>query len=481
MKFSLSIALLASLALVNAESDVVDLKKDGFEEFINAPLSLVSFTAPWCGHCKTLKPEFAKAASTLKADNIKLANVDCTVETDVCSGHGVQGYPTVKIFREGVSSDYKGARNADSIVETMKKQALPSLSELKSTDDVKKFSTAGKVVLIGYFESAESDDFSTFQKFANSFRDDYVSGYTIDAEAVKAMEAKTPQVILYKTFDELKNVLEGEITSASLEAFAKENSVPNMDELGPDNYGDYVKLGKPIVYLFTDNAEDKKKLGDIMEPLAKTYKKTLAFAYIDAVKYGGHGKTLNLKETWPGIVIQDTVKQAKYPLDQSVEYTEETLKTFISDYVDGKLEPSLKSEEPPADNEGPVKIVVGKNYESIVMDKSRDVFLELYAPWCGHCKKLSPVWDELGEFVKGSKIVIAKMDATENDLPLTAGYEVEGFPTLKLIKAETNDIVDYEGDRSMDSLIKFIKEYAVTMESVSADADKDATEEHDEL
>lgn len=48
MKFSLSIALLASLALVNAESDVVDLKKDGFEEFINAPLSLVSFTAPVC-------------------------------------------------------------------------------------------------------------------------------------------------------------------------------------------------------------------------------------------------------------------------------------------------------------------------------------------------------------------------------------------------------------------------------------------------
>jgi hypothetical protein len=91
------------------------------------------------------------------------------------------------------------------------------------------------------------------------------------------------------------------------------------------------------------------------------------------------------------------------------------------------------------------------------------------------------IWDELGEHLKGSKVVIAKMDSTENDIPASAGYEVEGFPTLKLIKAETNEVVDYEGDRSMDSLFEFLKEnalYADTFDELSP-SDEPTKEEED--
>ncbi len=66
-----------------------------------------------------MKPEYEIAATKLKEHNIQIANIDCTVETDVCSAQGVQGYPTVKVFRDGVSSEFKGARTADSIVEVM--------------------------------------------------------------------------------------------------------------------------------------------------------------------------------------------------------------------------------------------------------------------------------------------------------------------------------------------------------------------------
>ena len=54
--------------------------------------------------------------------------------------------------------------------------------------------------------------------------------------------------------------------------------------------------------------------------------------------------------------------------------------------MDGKIEPSIKSEPIPESQDGPVKVVVAHNYDDIVLDDSKDVLLEFYAPWCGHCK-----------------------------------------------------------------------------------------------
>lgn len=72
--------------------------------------------APWCGHCKALAPEYEEAATTLKEKGIKLAKIDCTEETDLCGKYGVEGYPTLKVFR-GLETDditaYKGQRKAD--------------------------------------------------------------------------------------------------------------------------------------------------------------------------------------------------------------------------------------------------------------------------------------------------------------------------------------------------------------------------------
>jgi protein disulfide-isomerase A1 len=98
------------------DPDVVVLTKDSFKSALaDNENILVEFYAPCssfilllfihfcssvgCGHCKKLKPEYAKAATELKGSEFVLAKVDCTVETDVCSEQGVQGYPTLKFFR----------------------------------------------------------------------------------------------------------------------------------------------------------------------------------------------------------------------------------------------------------------------------------------------------------------------------------------------------------------------------------------------
>ena len=100
------------------------------------------------------------------------------------------------------------------------------------------------------------------------------------------------------------------------------------------------------------------------------------------------------------------------------------------------------------------------NYKDIVLDDKKDVLIEFYAPWCGHCKALAPKYEELGALYQSnadyaSKVTIAKVDATANDVP----DEIQGFPTIKLYKAgDKTNPVEYSGDRSIEDLIKFVKE-----------------------
>ena len=113
------VSLLGASAVVVAadtESDVISLSKDTFEDFMKEhDLVLAEFFAPWCGHCKALAPKYEEAAKELKTKNIPLVKVDCTAEEDLCRDHGVEGYPTLKIFR-GVDSSkpYQGARQTES-------------------------------------------------------------------------------------------------------------------------------------------------------------------------------------------------------------------------------------------------------------------------------------------------------------------------------------------------------------------------------
>lgn len=93
------------------EKDVVVLTDKTFGKFIqDEPVTLVEFYAPWCGHCKSLKPHYAKAATLLASEKIKIAKVDCTVEKQACESQKVQGFPTLKIFKKGkmINLMYRG-------------------------------------------------------------------------------------------------------------------------------------------------------------------------------------------------------------------------------------------------------------------------------------------------------------------------------------------------------------------------------------
>ena len=83
----------------------------------------VEFYAPWCGHCKNLKPAWEKAAKALKGV-VKVGAVDMTTDQSVGGPYGIKGFPTLKFFGADKKKplDYSGGRDADSIVNYALKQ-----------------------------------------------------------------------------------------------------------------------------------------------------------------------------------------------------------------------------------------------------------------------------------------------------------------------------------------------------------------------
>jgi protein disulfide-isomerase-like protein len=105
------------------------------------------------------------------------------------------------------------------------------------------------------------------------------------------------------------------------------------------------------------------------------------------------------------------------------------------------------------------------DFEEKVLD-GRLYALALYAPWCGHCKRLAPVWKELGEaYAADPDVVIAHVDCTvQRDT--CNNLEVRGYPTIKVIRK--GQLTNYEGARDFKSFKKFIDEHKAKMTQSTA-------------
>lgn len=109
------------------------------------------------------------------------------------------------------------------------------------------------------------------------------------------------------------------------------------------------------------------------------------------------------------------------------------------------------------ENDGAVVVLNSFNFNGIVMDDSKDVFVKFYAPWCGHCKNMAPAWRELAEMMEREHedVVIAKIDSTEHQIP---GLDISGFPTLRYYPKGNKNGIAYQGGRQMWDFVNFMSQ-----------------------
>ncbi|XVE68913.1 hypothetical protein DITRI_Ditri09bG0107800 [Diplodiscus trichospermus] len=422
------------------EKDVIVLNKENFSEFVDQNrYILVEFYAPWCWHCQALTSEYAAAATELN-EEVVLAKVDGTQEAELLQKFDVKGFPTLFLFVEGIHKAYAGERTKEGIVTWLKQQTGPGVYNITTTEEAETILAAESTFVLGFVDSMgpASEEIVA----ASRLQDDVKFYQTSNPDVAKLFQIealdKHPSLVLLKKEDEKLSYFDGPFSNSAIAEFVSNNKLTLIVTFNKENamlmHDNPIK--KQLLVFATSHDFDKIK--PIFLEAARSFKGRLTFFYVEMDNQGIGKQVLD----YFGV-------------------SEDSPRTLAMDFLENKLQPFYKSDPIPEKNDGDVKIVVGKNFDEIVLDESKDVLLEIYAPWCSHCLALEPIYNRLGKHLRGiDSLVIAKMDGTTNEHPRA---KADGFPTLLFFPAgnKSSEPINADIDRTVVSFYKFLRERAI--------------------
>jgi protein disulfide-isomerase A6 len=240
----------------------------------------------------------------------------------------------------------------------------------------------------------------------------------------------------------------------ALAAIAILAGASSVVELTPDNFDSVVNGDKNVfVEFFAPWCGHCKNLAPVWDELAEAYKKEsdVVIAKVDA---DGH-KELGSRF---GVTGFPTLKMFLKGKTDATDYNSgrdlEELVKFVNDATGSKARVAKPVSK--------VTVLEPGNFDAVVNDKNKLVFVEFYAPWCGHCKHLAPDWEKLGAaFQNEENVVIAKVDA-DSHRNLGERFGVTGFPTLKFFPPNDKSGLSYEGARDLSALVAEVNTRAST-------------------
>lgn len=443
---------------VDESEDVAVLTDKNFDGFIAShPLVFVKFYAPWCGHCKSMAPGYSELARHMKTatNSVPIAKLDGTVEKTVAGRFAIQGYPTLKLFKNGQPIEYKGGREKQAILEWITAKASAKTRRVDSEadfEDLKSQRLAGLYVL----PAGDAKALESFSAFALQF-DNIPMAYTHEQRFAATMGAKAQYAFLvFRNFDDGHKIVESKsgFSVAELnEQFTKVRFGLVM-ELDGDSSEKMNNDKKPTLILFTEDRNSPLMI--VLKDLAEEYKADFAFAYSSLTSETGRGIAEKLGVSTEGNIRLIGFKAGKGQKYKATDNSRASLTQLLENYKAGKALQYMKTESIPLANERPVKVVVGASFGEIVLKSDKFVLLEAYAPWCGHCKRLEPIYEELArKLLHVDDLIISKIDAVANEHPK---LKAEGFPTILFYKKGKKDTpITFKGNRDIEGFVSFLE------------------------
>jgi len=467
-------------------------------------------------------PLVGRGASVWFGYPIIHAKVDATVHKEVAAQYGIKGFPTLKYYKNGkFVTDYQGNRQQEDLfMQTKKMYGPPSAMQrsyqLAATMNQDVTTPATVFVMKGDKSGEDSEAFKVWERAASSVMNDYTDiMHTTTAAMPSECEGKDWCLVRFlggqyaKYNDDIVKVFDGALDADAMEQWLKANKFPKVPELDQASYTYLMGQQKPHLMVTIDgfdlNNGDFKMQNEAMTGLsalydkysdrmvfsvAKAYRQLLESYGVEVLAPGDNDKPMYAVIDSQMLTEGDKSVKGKYPVmtdklgvGNYVDFKD--VEKHVEDYFAGKLTSHIKSQaDPNPPTENGVVVVTANNWEDVVENNDKDVLVEFYAPWCGHCKNLAPIYAEVALEMADTQpdIVIAKMDATANDIP-RSDFEVRGFPTLKLFKKGANaskDQEDFNG-RTRDQIVSALSKQAGKWVAEGVDFKKAGGEEKQEL
>lgn len=141
MKSNTTMKTLFTVATFALGASAIELTPDTWDDATAGKTVFVKFFAPWCGHCKRMKPAWDKLMDEYApSDSVLVADVDCIGDgKPLCDKVGVKGFPTIKYGNPDALEDYKGGRELETIQDFASKLQPPcNPSTLENCDSAQK-------------------------------------------------------------------------------------------------------------------------------------------------------------------------------------------------------------------------------------------------------------------------------------------------------------------------------------------------------
>jgi len=233
--------------------------------------------------------------------------------------------------------------------------------------------------------------------------------------------------------------------------------------LTADSFAESVGSGDTFIKFYAPWCGHCQKLAPVWDDLAKSFEKDekVKVAKVDCTK---HQSVCQEHE------VRGYPTLAYFSAGKKVEtYKGARTLAELKDFMN-----TMKGSEAPAaagaddgkvpDNTKPALAVVSLMKDSFEEHvKTGVTFVKFFAPWCGHCKRLAPTWEELAQKFKGTAgVSIAHVDCTAGDnvnRALCDGQGVNGFPTLIIYK-DGEKVAEYSGKRDLEALTAFVEKHS---------------------